>query len=271
MSELGYIQKTGITAKEAGGYSFVKHDDVTAAVRPLLVKHGVLCLPSVLDHQRDGNQTTLIVEVAFINTANPEDKAVVRSVGYGIDKQDRGPGKAMSYAVKYALLKAFSLETGDDVEAAAVDRDAPARGPAPASNGDPHHTPGRAPLARFWAVARGQKVPEEVIRAWFARNLGVESTKDASDEQLGEAAKWAQAINSQQAKLGEAMQVLGLGPREVVEEAGRMFEVKGLGELTLPEWAQLIGWAEAKASATLDQTAAEEDPGTEAVDYPFTS
>lgn len=27
---------------------------------------------------------------------------------------DKGPGKAISYAVKYAYLKAFALETGDD-------------------------------------------------------------------------------------------------------------------------------------------------------------
>jgi hypothetical protein len=36
--------------------------------------------------------------------------------GYGIDNQDKGPGKAMSYAVKYAMLKTFCLETGDDPE-----------------------------------------------------------------------------------------------------------------------------------------------------------
>jgi hypothetical protein len=36
------------------------------------------------------------------------------SFGYGIDDQDKGAGKAMSYAVKYALLKTLGLETGDD-------------------------------------------------------------------------------------------------------------------------------------------------------------
>jgi hypothetical protein len=39
---------------------------------------------------------------------------VVESAGFGIDDQDKGPGKAISYAVKYAYLKALCLESGDD-------------------------------------------------------------------------------------------------------------------------------------------------------------
>jgi hypothetical protein len=35
-------------------------------------------------------------------------------MGYGVDPQDKGPGKAISYGVKYALLKVLGLETGDD-------------------------------------------------------------------------------------------------------------------------------------------------------------
>jgi hypothetical protein len=38
----------------------------------------------------------------------------VETFGYGVDAQDKGPGKAMSYGVKYALLKVLGLETGDD-------------------------------------------------------------------------------------------------------------------------------------------------------------
>ena len=56
------------------------------------------------------------MQVAFVNVDKPEDRVEVEFFGYGIDPQDKGPGKAMSYAVKYALLKVFSLETGDDPE-----------------------------------------------------------------------------------------------------------------------------------------------------------
>ena len=266
MAALSYVQKTGVTAKEAGGYSFVTHDAVTAAVRPLLVKNGVLCLPTIVQHEREGNQTTLLVDLAFINTDNPEDRAVVRSVGYGIDKQDKGPGKAMNYAVKYGLLKAFSLETGDDVEMSGLDRDEPYRSPAPAgaASAAPHHTPGRPALAKFWSVARGQKVPEEVIRLWFKRNLGLESTKDADDGQLTEATFWAQAFVGRAKKLGDATMVMGFSAQQTAEEASRQFDgVTALGELTLKEWDALIAWAETNANATLDQEVAADD------DLPF--
>lgn len=267
MAELSYVQRNRRAPNEIGGFSFVSHDAVTAAVRPLLVKHGVLCLPTIIDHTREGNQTTLLVDLAFINTDRPEDRCIVRSVGYGIDKQDKGPGKAMSYAVKYGLLKTFSLETGDDVEAAAVDR---TTGEVlPRANGSTQHTPGRPPLAKFWAVARGQKVPEEVIHLWFERNLGLTSTKDASDAQLAQATEWAQAFMGRAKRLAEAGAVTGLDARGVVEQAGRMFDgVTALGQLTLPEWAQLIEWADAKANATLDQ-AASEDEGPPEDDLPF--
>jgi hypothetical protein len=52
--------------------------------------------------------------VRFVNVEDPADHFDVETFGYGVDSQDKGPGKAMSYAVKYALLKALGLETGDD-------------------------------------------------------------------------------------------------------------------------------------------------------------
>ena len=52
--------------------------------------------------------------VRFVNIDEPQDFFDVQSFGYGVDGQDKGPGKAMSYAVKYALLKALGLETGED-------------------------------------------------------------------------------------------------------------------------------------------------------------
>lgn len=267
MADLRYIQRDRTAPKEIGGFSFVSHDAVTSAVAPVLIKYGVYACSSVVDHGRDGNQTTLVVDTTFFNVDRPDDQRIIRTVGYGIDKQDKGPGKAMSYAVKYALLKALMLETGDDVEAEAVDRSdvrvtggaggAPTGGTTlPADS----HSGGRAPLAKFWAVARGQKVPEEVIRMWYERNLGVVSTKDATDEQLNQATTWAQAFHGKATKFSAATLIIGLDARSSVEEAQRMFPgVRGLGDLTLAEWDELIGWAEAKANATLNQAATSGD------------
>ena len=64
----------------------------------------------------DGNRVELKLDIRFVNIDEPADYTDVPSFGFGIDSQDKGPGKAMSYAVKYALLKTLGLETGDDVE-----------------------------------------------------------------------------------------------------------------------------------------------------------
>jgi hypothetical protein len=112
MGELDYIQKG--ESRVNGQYRFVSHDQVTAAIHPLLVKYGITCLPSVEEIKQEGNRTEVKLLVMFFNADCPTDNFAIKAVGYGIDPQDKGPGKAISYAYKYALLKTFCLETGED-------------------------------------------------------------------------------------------------------------------------------------------------------------
>lgn len=121
MEEISYVQKTHTIAfKNDGsggkGYKVVTHDAVTAKVRPLLVKHGVVYVPQNMVIDQDGNRTAVRMDVTFINIDKPDDRIAVPTIGYGIDTGDKGPGKAVSYAVKYALLKALGLETGEDAD-----------------------------------------------------------------------------------------------------------------------------------------------------------
>jgi hypothetical protein len=111
MGEVDYVQKE----KKAGmQYTIVSHDAVTAKVRPLLHKHGVVYYPRDLHVSQDGNRTQARFTVRFENIDDRSDHIDVETFGYGVDSQDKGPGKAMSYGVKYALLKVLGLETGDD-------------------------------------------------------------------------------------------------------------------------------------------------------------
>lgn len=109
--EVDYIQKD---KKPGMKYSIVSHDAVTAKVRPLMVKHGVLYYPWAVEMEQSGNRTQMHMVVRFVSIDDAADFIDVHSAGYGIDEQDKGPGKAMSYAVKYALLKVLGLESGDD-------------------------------------------------------------------------------------------------------------------------------------------------------------
>jgi len=130
MAEVQYIQKD----RKAGmNYTIVSHDKVTAAVRPALLKVGIVYYPIRCEHTHNGNRAECSMTIRFVNVDEPADFFDVPSFGYGIDPQDKGPGKAMSYAVKYALLKALGLETGDDPDHENIDytRDDPAVPPAP--------------------------------------------------------------------------------------------------------------------------------------------
>lgn len=112
MADLSYIAKGDKTVNNQ--YRFVSHDQVTAKLHPLLVKHGIVVIPSVEELKQDGNRTVVKLAVLFRNADNPADSFYTFHYGYGIDSTDKGPGKAISYAYKYAMLKTFCLETGDD-------------------------------------------------------------------------------------------------------------------------------------------------------------
>lgn len=109
-------------------YKAVGEADVLAAVKPIEAKHGVYSYPfnrqiidsSVLTSVKaDGAETKQIfmrIEVVyrFVNTEKPEEYIDITTYGDGVDSQDKAPGKAMTYADKYALLKAYKIITGED-------------------------------------------------------------------------------------------------------------------------------------------------------------
>jgi hypothetical protein len=114
MSELDYVQKG---EKQVNGqYRFASHDQVTAALHPYLVKYGIVVIPTVEEMTQENNRTVVKLAVVFRNCDSPIDAFHVHYYGYGVDSGDKGPGKAISYALKYALLKTFMLETGEDAD-----------------------------------------------------------------------------------------------------------------------------------------------------------
>lgn len=112
MAELTYLRKG--SKKVNNQYTFISHDQVSAAVHPMLVKHGVVIAPTVSKWTQEGNRTSVDLEIHVFNVDDMSDSFKLSFFGYGIDSGDKGPGKAISYAYKYAMLKLFCLETGDD-------------------------------------------------------------------------------------------------------------------------------------------------------------
>ena len=113
------------------GYKAVSERDIIDAVKPLEEKHGIYsypCARKVLESQTlesestyNGNttkKTTFFTRIEttyrFVNVDDPTDYIETVTFAEGIDSQDKGSGKAMTYGDKYALMKAYKISTGDD-------------------------------------------------------------------------------------------------------------------------------------------------------------
>lgn len=127
--EVAYIQKDKSVSTGAGSYKAVTHDMVTAQTRASLVKHGVISWPNLVcsrmnePYQTPGDQKPnkqwrydATYDFTFANVDDMSQSIVIRIEAHAMDNADKAPGKALSYAKKYALLKLLDIETGEDEE-----------------------------------------------------------------------------------------------------------------------------------------------------------
>lgn len=132
--ELKTVEKNlNVQVTKNNSYKAVGERDVLDAVKPLEVKYGVYSyaydrkvidsgelVSTRKDYQtgeyHDIKQLYLRLEVTyrFINVDNPTEYIDIKTYGDGIDTGDKATGKAMTYADKYALLKAYKISTGED-------------------------------------------------------------------------------------------------------------------------------------------------------------
>lgn len=128
---VAYIQKD----KKVETYMAVTHDAVTAMTRDHFIANGVLIVPCELscEMKETGTQTgkgapwmrfEAKYRVSFVNVDNPEECIAVELTAHALDYGDKAPGKAHSYALKYAVLKVLQLETGEEEEGRDLDRKA---------------------------------------------------------------------------------------------------------------------------------------------------
>lgn len=120
---IGYVQKDKSVSTGGGSYKAVTHDAVTSMIRDALIKHGVVIVPSVTScvfHPKEPDAKQRLYEatydIEFVNIDEPTDRIVSKQSAHALDNGDKAPGKAQSYATKYAILKLFNIETGDDDE-----------------------------------------------------------------------------------------------------------------------------------------------------------
>lgn len=120
---IGYIQKDKAVSTGGGSYRAITHDAVTGMVRAALIEHGVVIVPSVLSAVFNAKEPEAkqrlyeaTYQIEFVNIDDPADRIVTQQNAHALDNGDKAPGKAQSYATKYAILKLFNIETGEDEE-----------------------------------------------------------------------------------------------------------------------------------------------------------
>lgn len=127
-NELETVAKNLSVGVGKSSYKAVGEADVLRAVKPLEEKHGVYSYPysrtllesgvieSVGYNGEIKKQQFMRLEVVyrFVNVENADEFVDITSYGDGIDSGDKATGKAMTYADKYALMKAYKIVTGDD-------------------------------------------------------------------------------------------------------------------------------------------------------------
>jgi len=108
--------------KENKGFNFqyVSSTQALLAVRSVMDDVGVLLIPSVTkaevrDHEtKKGNHeyfTEMWFDMTWVNIDNPEEQCACTWYGQGLDDGEKGPGKAMTYAEKFFILKFFNIAT----------------------------------------------------------------------------------------------------------------------------------------------------------------
>ncbi|MGL5718821.1 MAG: ERF family protein [Paraclostridium sp.] len=128
-AEIENIQKDDSVGFGNNAYKAISIEKVVKTVGEKMNKYGVVIYPIQQQYNRtdekvvkkDGTEginriSDVNVTYQVVNIHNPQEAMVTVASGTGVDTQDKGIGKAQTYAYKNMLLKLFAIPTGDDTD-----------------------------------------------------------------------------------------------------------------------------------------------------------
>ncbi len=132
MAAIGAVPKN--KRNKAQGFDFRSYDDIYLAVRGAMADNNVFLTHRILEHEwgtretRNGSQPWLCAKFEITFHHLDGSSVAVEVFGEASDFGDKAANKAMSMAMKYALIDTFLIPTGEerDTEYAAEPSGAPA-------------------------------------------------------------------------------------------------------------------------------------------------
>lgn len=124
--ELERIGKTGVNKEQ--GYKFVEEAAIMDAVKPLLTERGIFMTMKQVAGSQKIEQVTygkndtrafradVDMELMLIDGYDPTVREVYAAHAYALDAGDKALQKALTSAGKYAVLRAFMISTGADLD-----------------------------------------------------------------------------------------------------------------------------------------------------------
>lgn len=144
-NNIGALKKEGSTSLGGGrGYKYITHEQVTDALRPLLLKHKLSVVVEVTDYSERDFKTVNRYKAEVYNTRSVVSLAirltdtetgfsdVLKFAGAEQDNGGKSMQQAISQAVKYAMFKIFKIsenETDGDKSIKEIKNEQPAQQP----------------------------------------------------------------------------------------------------------------------------------------------
>ncbi len=188
MADIGAVAKNKKNSQQ--GYSFRGIDDFLNAIHGPLIKHGLFIVPTVLDSTREERQTksggTLIytmLKVSFKVFADDGSFVEAVTVGEGMDSGDKSSNKAMSAALKYAIISVFAIPI-EELKDSEDDSPDPATGKATVPLPPPHEPEEWRPGEEIIRLGKnkGKKFSELSPKDMRAMINWLEANKITSDD-----------------------------------------------------------------------------------------
>lgn len=121
------VQECGYVASDATNafhrYSYLSDEKLLGHVRGSMASHGLAIVPMTVTHEKEEVKTAkgktevlVTTTTTFLLSHSSGEWMHVQCLAMGQDSGDKGPYKAATGALKYALRQVFLIATGDDAE-----------------------------------------------------------------------------------------------------------------------------------------------------------